>query len=128
MATLYIILQRIRNSNIYLGGLLWICTLDHKQLPPITGKPFLTSPHVLICFEFIQLEESVRANSDPDLQRIQKIARLHPQKYIDDPSLIPEFKRLLSSTCTFVNDWNDPIITPTTHRVYEADKGVHVEI
>ena len=118
LSTLDIILRRIRNSNIYLGGLLFICTLDHKQLPPIKGKPFLTSPHVLSCFEFIRLEESVRANSDSDLQRIQKIARFHPQKYIDDPTLITEFKILLSTTCTFVSDWKDPLITPTAYRLY----------
>ena len=59
LSCLDIILRRIRNNNIFLGGVLFICTLDHKQLPPIDGKHFLVSPMVLSCFEFVCLSESV---------------------------------------------------------------------
>ena len=92
LSTLDIILRRIRNSNMFFGGLLIICTLDHKQLPPIKGKPFLISPFVLSCFEFTSLQESVRDHSDKQLQRIQQIARMHPNEYIEDSSLLTEFK------------------------------------
>ena len=44
LSCLDIIICRIWKNNIFLGGLLFICTLDHKQLPPINGKPFLVSP------------------------------------------------------------------------------------
>ena len=118
MTCLDLILRRIRNNNIFLGGLLFICTLDHKQFQPINGKPFLVSPMVLSCFEFICISESVRANNDPNLQRIQNITRMNPKEYDENPQIISEFKSLLSSTCTFVNNWNDPIITPTTYRLY----------
>ncbi len=40
ISSLDIVLRRIRNNNIFLGGLLFICTMDHKQLPPDYGKPF----------------------------------------------------------------------------------------
>ena len=53
LTCLDLILRKLRNNNIFLGGLLLICTLDHKQLQPINGKPFLVSPMVLSCFEFI---------------------------------------------------------------------------
>ena len=118
MSCLDLILRKIRNNNIFLGGLLFICTLDHKQLPPIDGKPFLVSPMVLSCFEFVCLTESMRASSDPSLQRIQQIARMNPNCYDENPDLITEFKNLLLHTCTFVDNWNDEIISPTTYRLY----------
>ena len=118
LSCLDLILRRVRNNNIFLGGMLFICTLDHKQLQPINGKPFLVSPMVLTCFKFISLSESVRASGDIPLQRIQYIARMHPQHYEDNPSLISEFKDILLSTCTFVDNWDDDSISPTTYRLY----------
>ncbi len=118
LSCLDLILRRVRNNNIFLGGMLFICTLDHKQLQPINGKPFLVSPMVLTCFKFVSLSESVRASGDINLQRIQYIARMHPDKYEEDPRLISEFKDLLLSTCTFVDNWDDDIISPTTYRLY----------
>ena len=60
------ILRTIIHSNTYLGGLLIIGTLDHRQLPPVNGKPLMTSPHIISSFEFIALHHSVRASGDPD--------------------------------------------------------------
>ena len=95
-----------------------IGTLDHKQLAPIDGKPFLLSSHVLSCFEFTRVEESVRASGQVDFQRIQNIARMHPNEYEEKPELIDEFEELLLSTCTFFSSWNDDKITPSTYRLY----------
>ena len=118
MTCLDIILWRIRNNNIFLGGVLFICTMDHKQLQAINGKPFLVSRMVLSCFEFVKISESVRASQDSNLQHIQHHAHMNPRKYDENPELISEFKSLLSSTCTFVDSWNDPIISPMTYRLY----------
>ena len=38
LAILDIILRKVRGCNIFFGGLLIISTLDHKQLPPVTGS------------------------------------------------------------------------------------------
>ena len=73
---------------------------------------------ILSCFDFVCLSESVRASGDKYLQRIQQIARMNPRKYDSNPELIQEFKTLLSTTCTFVDRWNDPVISPTTYRLY----------
>ena len=43
LATFDIILRKIRNSNIYMGGVLFIFSMDHTQIQPIEGHPFLTS-------------------------------------------------------------------------------------
>ena len=118
LSCLDLILRKIRSNNIFLGGILFICTLDHKQLQPINGRPFLTSPMVISCFDFVCLKESVRASGDINLQRIQQIARMNPSEYKKNPQLISEFKELISSTCTFVDNWNHEIITPTTYRLY----------
>ena len=118
LTCLDIILRKVRSNNIFLGGILFICTLDHKQLPPINGNPFLTSPMIMSCFEFINMNDSVRASGDINLQRIQQIARLNPVKYEEDESLIPEFKELLLNTCTFVDNWDSDAISPNTYRLY----------
>ena len=118
LSCLDMILRRVRSNNIFLGGILFICTLDHKQLQPIEGRPFLVSPMVLSCFKFVSLTESVRASGDLNLQRIQNIARMNPDMYDSNPEIITEFKALLSSSCTFVDNWNDDIISPTTYRLY----------
>ena len=73
LCVLDIILRQIRESNTYMGGILLIATLDHKQLAPVEGNPFLTTPHVFSCFEFLFLNYSVRSSQDPNHQRVQQI-------------------------------------------------------
>ena len=58
-ATIDIILRRIRDSNIYLGGILVIGTIDHTQIQPINGKPFLTSTHIVTCWRMVILTQSI---------------------------------------------------------------------
>jgi hypothetical protein len=123
LSTLDILLRKIRNSNIFFGGLLIIASLDHRQLPPVKGRPFLMSPHVLTCFKFSILEHSVRASSDPNLQRIIKIARMHPDEYVRYPRLIEDFKNLARNSFTFVPSWQDPIITPDVFRILSRKKS-----
>ena len=64
IAVIDIILRKLRNNNIYLGGVLTIFTMDHTQISPFESKPFLTSSHVIPCFRMVVLETSVRASSD----------------------------------------------------------------
>ena len=62
LSTIEIILRRIRNnSNTFVGGVIIISTLDHTQLKPITGRPFLLSSHIITNFKMAKLETSVRA-------------------------------------------------------------------
>ena len=66
----------------------------------------------------IRLQNSVRAFHDPDFQRIQQIARMHPRKYKQNPELLTEFSDLVSKTFTFVPNWESNEITPTTYRLF----------
>ena len=42
LAILDIILRKVENFSIYLGGLLITSTLNHKQLTPVDVRPFMT--------------------------------------------------------------------------------------
>ena len=112
------ILRRIRDNNYYLGGVLLLCTVDHTQIQSINSRPFLTSSHIIPCFVMVNLQHSVRAFGDPDYQRLQHICRLHYQQLEDNPELVEEFIDLCSRCLTFVDDWSDPQIEPSTMRLY----------
>ena len=44
---------------------------------------------------------------------------MHPRHYEEqDSRLIEEFKDLVGRSCTFVDDWSSPVITPATCRFY----------
>ena len=117
-SVLDIILRRIRDINIFMGGLLMIATMDHAQLQPIQGRPFLLSSHIITCFKMEMLKSSVRSPGDVQFQRLQDIARMHYKEYEENPELLDKFKNLLSETCTFVDSWSLPVITPSTYRLY----------
>jgi len=116
LAALDIILRRIRNSSTPFGGLLIISTMDPLQLHPVRGRPPLLSPHFLTSFRATFLRHSVRASRDANLRRIQTISRMLPTELT--AAIITEFKSLVASHCTFVDDWDDPRITQSTLRVF----------
>lgn len=60
LATSDIIMRQVRNSNIFMGGVLLIFTIDHSKIQPIRGRPFLTSCHVIPYFKMVTLEHLVR--------------------------------------------------------------------
>ena len=118
LATFDIILRKVRNSNIYMGGTLMIFTMDHTQIQPIKGHPFLISCHVIPCFKMVNLCHSVRASGDILFKRIQEIARYNYRKFAEEPELIEEFISLCSEHLTFVDNWDHVKITTATMRLY----------
>ena len=118
LAILDIILRKVRNSNIYMGGVLIIFSMDHTQIQPIGGRPFLTSCHIIPCFKMVALEHSVRASNDDVFVRIQKIARFNYSRFETEPELIDEFVLLCSNSFTFVESWDNDAILPSTMRLY----------
>ena len=97
---------------MYMGGLLLICTLDHKQLQPVSGRPFLLSAHIISCYRFVILKEPVWDSNDKSFQRIQNLVRMNPNEYERNPDLLPELSILLRNNCTYVNSSSDRRITP----------------
>jgi hypothetical protein len=62
-----IILRRVCDSSLFMGGVLVFATLDHLQLHAIEDRPVLMSPHILTCFDMFLRLESVRASKCPPL-------------------------------------------------------------
>ena len=95
-----------------------LCTVDHTQIQSIDSRPTLTSSHIIPCFIMVNLQHPVRAFDDPDYQRRQHICRLHYKQLEDKPELVEEFIVLCSQCLTFVDQWLDPQIKPSTMRLY----------
>lgn len=112
-----LICRKIRLQNLLFGGILEICTMDNSQLQPVNGRPFLSSANVIPCYKMINICKSVRASGDEQFFRLQQLSRMNYSVFRDRPELIDEFK-LLCNGFTFVDCWNDPLITPSTFRVY----------
>ena len=105
LAKIDIILRKVLNSNIYMGELLIIFSMDHKQIQPILGRPFLASFHIIPCFKIVSLENSVRAYDDDAFQRIQKVGRLNHKILDNEPELVDDFLQLRPENFMFVDLW-----------------------
>jgi len=116
LAVLDVIMRRVRDNSIFMGGLLLVCTMDALQLRPVTGRPALLSPHMLTCFTLHELHHSVRASRDPVLREIQSYTRKHPAELTE--SDIRRFRQLIEQNCTFVPTWDDPRLSPNMLRVF----------
>ena len=92
----------MRNTNVFMGGVVVISTMDHTQLQPVKGRPFLLSTHVITCFKMVKLETCVRAAGDKDFQRLQEITRMHFSCFNDETQLLNEFRDLLHNVPTYI--------------------------
>ena len=118
LSTLDIILRRVRNTDIFVGGVIIISKIDHTQLQPINGIPFILSTHVITFFEMVQLQSSVRAAGDVDFQQLQAIIRMHYSQYIELPELLDDLRVLLCNVPTYVQTWTLSQIYTATYRLY----------
>ena len=115
-------MRKLRGSDLFFGGVLLICTLDHLQLRPIKGLPLLLSPHIMTSFWLMTLKHLVRASQDPQLQRIIDICRMSKAQYIENPQVIDELKCLLKDNCTWVDSWDSPEIPNNAIRCFGMRK------
>ena len=58
IATFDVILHKIRNIHIYVGGVMIILSMDSTQIQTIWGHPFPTSCHNIYCFKTVTLINS----------------------------------------------------------------------
>ena len=66
-----------------MGGLMIILYMDHIQIQPIGGNPFLASCHIISCFKMVALENYVQGYNDDIFKGIQKIARFNYRRLTD---------------------------------------------
>jgi predicted GIY-YIG superfamily endonuclease len=122
LAVIDIILRRLRDSHLFMGGVLLVCTMDHLQIQAIKDQPVLLSPHILTCFDMFVLHWSVRASQDVPLQRIQDLTRLMPHELT--PMAIQELKGLMKKNFCFVDKDED---APTDYvRVFGHKEATRV--
>ena len=118
LAVTEMILRKLRKSNLPFGGVHILSNMDHAQSGPADATPILLSSFMTTCFILVGLEQSVRAHGDDDFQELQRIARISPLTLQKRPDLVSRFRTLASNILTFVDDWNDPRITPGMLRVF----------
>ena len=86
--------------------------MDHTQLQPINGRPFLLSTQVM------NLQSSVRAAGYVDSQQLQAIIRMHYSHYIEHPELLDYLRVLLPNVPTYNQTWTSSQISDDTYRLY----------
>ena len=123
-SALDIIMRRVRGSSTWMGGMVIITTIDDKQLRPVKGYPLLLSPHILTCFRVVLLKHSVRSSRDPNQRRVIDVSRMPERDLNGDNGLVDEVVDLVSANCTFVDDWDDPVIDDRTLRVFPKKQPV----
>lgn len=128
MAVIDIILRTVRKSSVLYGGVTIFGTLDHTQIQPINSTPFLISSHMNSCWTFVRLSQSVRAHSDPDLQRLQVITRENPFSLRTDDDLKQEFFGLVRKLIKFVPSLDHPSITTNARVIFSRRNNVRHHI
>ena len=73
LSVLFIILQKLRNNNIFLGEVLIIFRIYHTQIQPVKGNPFSFFIHIISWFCILYLETFVRDSRDPKFYRAQEV-------------------------------------------------------
>ena len=128
LSVLDILMRRLRDSALFMGGVLIIGTLDQVQLRPIKGLPFLLSPYILTTFSLGRLKHYVRCGTCQVLQEINEIARFFTSDMVLWERKLARLRYLLDANCTFVSDWKDARITDSVLRVFphrnQKDKAV----
>ena len=118
LSVLDIVLRRIRDSSLFMGGVLVIGTLDQVQLRPIKGLPFLLSPYVLTTFSLGILKHYVRCALCPISQEINQIVRTFTADQDEWNALLDRLLQLISNECQFVSSWDDPVIDDNVLRIF----------
>ena len=118
LSALDIIFRRVRNNSSFFGGMLVFASMDAMQLRPVEGRPPLLSPQMTTCFDFLPLDHSVRAAQCAALRRMVQICRLGRSELTED--VRREFTQLITESCTFASDWDDPRLRPDMLRMFST--------
>jgi predicted GIY-YIG superfamily endonuclease/DNA replication protein DnaC len=115
LEVLDMVLRLVRNSKMFMGGIIIIATMDQLQMRPIRGQPVLLSYFLLTSFRLARLDQFVRASTDHNLQRIQALTRLPAvafQKKADKSitEAESEMRQLLDITFNWVDKYENPIL------------------
>lgn len=118
LSTLDIIVRKVRDSSLFMGGIMVIGTIDQVQLRPINGLPFLLSPYILTTFSIVVLKQYVRCADCTVLQEMNELARTFPRSEDEWRYVKRRIRLLIKANCTFVDAWDDPLITDSVLRIF----------
>lgn len=74
-------------------------------------------------FTMVSLRHSVRAATDKNLQEIQNITRMNPEKLIGNAYLEERFKNLMRENVNFVKSMQDERLDTSVQRMYSTRKS-----
>ena len=112
LATVDLILQKVRDSSLLFGGVLIIANGDTNQLPNIDGSDVFLCTTLLFCFDIHFLTTLVRM-LDPIGQELLDLMTQRPIPEHD----VLRIASIISQNCTFVPSWND-LTDYTTMKVF----------
>ena len=103
-----------------MGGALMIGTLYYLQIQPIYGKPFLLEHSIIPCIKMVSLKSSVYAYGD-EFVELQSIIRKDYKCFDSDLELIQHFECIYSNIFTYVDIWDEEIITSQAYRLFRRN-------
>ena len=124
LATIDIILRKLRRSSLPFGGILIIGTMDHTQTQPINAMPFLMSTLMLTSFTFVKLNESVRASEDAPFREFQQLTRTNPYVLRENLEMKARFLELAGNIFEYVDSFDDPKIRKNMSLVFARKSKV----
>ena len=86
---------------MFMGDVILISTIDHKQPQPVSGIQLLLLSHLIIYYKMMKVETYVRTFGDMIFQRLQKIIQMHYSSFTDD--ILDELRKLLNEVPTYTN-------------------------
>ena len=120
-----IFMRIIRGVNTFFGGIILFGSIDDAQIRTFTGTPVLLSPHILTSFDICTLEHSVRSANDAYHRLINDYCRMPKSRLLENNGeLLDQFLSLVSEHCSFVDDWDSPLIPKNAIRIFGKKKPV----
>ena len=99
------LLRALKENDKPFGGVVLICTGDHRQLTPISGSYVFLSSHFVTSFNVFLLDHSVRAANDIDLQNLIQLLRMPRLHRRDRQEVISILRRRCLNR--MVASWDD---------------------
>ena len=104
MSVIEIIIRRGRYSQVFLGVLFILSTMDHTKLQPVRGILFILSSHITTFIKKIKLNTSIKCAGDDPFEILQHILSLFYSLYTT--YMIIELLQLLRCVPKYVKNWS----------------------
>jgi predicted GIY-YIG superfamily endonuclease len=97
------VMKNVMCNDLPFGGKLVVANGDEYQLPPIDGKPFWTSMHLITSFTVLRFREYVRAAGDAHLQQVIELMRQPTIIELEQSTILS----IVAQHANFTPSWQD---------------------